>query len=383
MSWAEWLATQADERDHAALRRQLRPRVVEDQVLDLAGNDYLGLSRDPRVIEAAAAAIKTWGAGAGASRLVTGTLQIHDELEAALSRFLGWPAALVFSTGYHANLSVVTALADRHCLIVSDAHIHASLIDAARLSRSETVVVPHNDVAAVERALAASTRAAGEPASAGPRRALVLVESVYSVLGDAAALADLAQVCAAYEALLIVDEAHGVGVAGRGGHGLVREHGLAGHSHVVVTATLSKSLGTQGGVVAGSAAIVEHLINRARPFIFDTGLAPAAVAGAHAALDVLISEPARPELISRRIGELAEQTAVEVPAGAVLSLPMSSPTAALAAQAECLAHGVRVGCFRPPSVPDGISRLRITAQAGLIEQDWARAVAVVLRATGR
>jgi 8-amino-7-oxononanoate synthase len=380
MSWDTWLATRAAERDQAGLRRELHPRTADDSVIDLAGNDYLGLSRDPRVVEAAAAAIKTWGAGAGASRLVTGTLEIHAELEAALARFLGWPAALVFSTGYHANLSIVTALADRQSVIVSDAHIHASLIDAARLSRAEIVVVPHNDVAAVERALAVSTSSTTGTPPIRERRALVLAESVYSVLGDAAPLRELVEACAAYDALLVVDEAHGIGVAGNGGHGLAREYDLAGHPNAVVTATLSKSLASQGGAVAGSPAIIEHLVNWARPFIFDTGLAPAAAAGAHAALDILISEPKRPDVIARRIAELAERLAVDAPAGAVLSVPMKSPTAALTAQRECLASGVRVGCFRPPSVPDGVSRLRITANAGLSDDDWARAVAVVSRA---
>lgn len=370
MIWDDWLAAQSEARDAAGLRRELRPRGPDDDIIDLAGNDYLGLSRDPRVIEAAASAAKTWGAGAGASRLVTGTLDIHRQLEIALADFLGWPSALVLSTGYHANLSIVTALADRDTLIVSDAHVHASLIDAARLSRAEIAVVPHNDVAAVERALV----------SAGGRRALVLAESVYSVLGDAAPLRELAEVCAAYDALLIVDEAHGVGVAGSGGHGLVLDLGLAGHANIAVSVTMSKSLGSQGGAVLGSPEIVDHLINQARPFIFDTGLSPAATAGAHAALDVLIAEPCRPDVISRRVVELADRLGVEVPAGAVVSVPLGSPALALAAQAECLAHGVRVGCFRPPSVPDGISRLRITANAGIADEDWVRAVGVVSKA---
>ena len=384
MIWDDWLADEADARALAGLRRRLHPRGPDDDVIDLAGNDYLGLSHDPRVIEAAAAAAKTWGAGAGASRLVTGTLEIHSQLETALADFLGWPAALVFSTGYHANLSIVTALADRDALVVSDAHVHASLIDAARLSRAEIVVVLHNDVEAVERSLKVASLRQGSGHATGSttkrRRALVLAESVYSVLGDAAPLRELAEVCSAYDALLVVDEAHGVGVAGDGGHGLVRELGLAGHPNLVVTATLSKSLGAQGGVVLAIPQIIEHLVNRARPFIFDTGLAPAATAGAHAALDVLRSEPGLPAVVVRRVAELAARLAVEVPAGAVLSVPMGSPEAALAAQATCLAAGVRVGCFRPPSVPDGISRLRITANAGLADEDWERAVNVVLEA---
>jgi len=365
--WKQWLEQQAAQRAEAGLRRTLRPRGSDDDVLDLAGNDYLGLSRHPRVRAAAADAARTWGAGAGASRLVTGTLALHADLEAELAAFLGQPQALVMSTGYHANLGMVTALADRDCLIVSDAHVHASLVDAARLSRAEIVVTPHNDVAAVSTALA----------GADGRRALVLAESVYSVLGDAAPLLELAGVCASYGALLVVDEAHGLGVVGTGGRGLVAELGLSTHDHVVVTATLSKSLGSQGGAAFGSPALVEHLVNRARPFIFDTGLAPAAVGGALAALGLLREQPELPALVRSRVTELAAALGVEAPAGAVLSVPMPSPQVALAAQAAALEEGVRVGCFRPPSVPDGISRLRITTNAGVPEADWARASAVL------
>ena len=367
--WERWLVEEAAGRDAAGLTRRLRPRGADDGVVDLAGNDYLGLARHPEVTSAAAEAALAWGAGAGASRLVTGTLALHTTLEHELAAFLGMPASLVTSTGYHANLAVVTALADRDTLVVSDAHIHASLIDAARLSRAQVAVVPHNDVAGVDAALAAG----------GARRAMVLAESVYSVLGDAAPLTELAAVCAAHDALLVVDEAHGLGVAGTGGHGLVRDLGLAGHPHVVVTATLSKSLGAQGGAVLGTPALVDHLVNRARPFIFDTALAPAATAGALAALRVVRRDPDLPRRVRRRVTWLAGVLGVGVPAGAVLSVPMPSPLVALRAQAECLDLGVRVGCFRPPSVPDGISRLRVTTNAGVPEEDWRRTSEVLAK----
>lgn len=371
--WETWLADEAEDRQATGLTRTLRPRRPDDGVVDLAGNDYLGLSRDPRVVTAAADAAARWGAGAGASRLVTGTLTLHEDLEHELAGFLGWPAALALSTGYHANLAVVTALADRDTLVVSDAHVHASLIDAVRLSRARVEVVPHSDVTAVESALA----------SAGARRVLVLTESVYSVLGDAAPLADMAEVCARYDALLVVDEAHGVGVVGAGGRGLTADLGLAGHPHVVVTATLSKSLGAQGGVVLGSPALREHLVNRARPFIFDTGLAPASAGGALAALRLLAGSPELPRLVRSRVRDLAASLDVPVPAGAVLSVPMPSPQAALAAQAACEDRGVLIGCFRPPSVPDGISRLRVTCNAGAATTDWRRASTVLAgRLTG-
>ncbi|MFI0464207.1 8-amino-7-oxononanoate synthase [Saccharopolyspora sp. 5N102] len=367
--WETWFAEQRTKREDAGLQRTLRPRAVDDDVIDLANNDYLGLSCDPEVRRAAADAALAWGAGSGASRLVTGTTTLHAELERELAEFTGREAALVFSTGYHANLSAVTVLADKQTLIVSDAHVHASLIDAARLSRAAIEVVPHNDVAAVRAALA----------EAGDRRAIVLTESVFSVLGDAAPLVDLAAACADHDALLVVDEAHGLGVVGDGGRGLVHARGLADDRHVVMTATLSKSLGAMGGAVLGSVALIDHLTNRARPFIFDTGLAPAPTSGALAALRRLRGQPGFPALIHQRGGELADRLGVPRSAGAVLSVPMPSPQVAVAAQAAALATGVRVGCFRPPSVPDGISRLRITTHVGLDDERWARAVELLAR----
>ena len=367
--WFSWLHERAAARDAAGLRRVLRPRAAAEHLVDLAGNDYLGLSRHPDVVAAAEAAARRWGAGAGASRLVTGSLQLHADLEAELADFLGQPRALVLSTGYHANLAAVTALVDRDCLVVSDAHVHASLVDAIRLSRAEVAIVPHNDLAAVSSALA----------TAGDRRALVVVESVYSVLGDASPLADLAALATAYDAMLLVDEAHGLGVAGPDGRGLVHAHGLAGRPDVLVTATLSKALGAQGGAVLGSPELVEHLVNTARPFIFDTGLAPASAGAARAALALVRATPALPARVGDRMRALAGALDVPPVAGAVLSVPMPSPRVAVEAQAEAREDGVLVGCFRPPSVPDGVSRLRITVGGGIPDAEWSRAADVLAR----
>ncbi|MGH3366232.1 MAG: 8-amino-7-oxononanoate synthase, partial [Nocardioidaceae bacterium] len=310
-----------------------------------------------------AEAARKWGAGAAASRLVTGTLDLHGELERELAGFCGHPAALVFSTGYHANLGLITALADKDTLVVSDANVHASLVDACRLSRGRVQVVPHNDVDAVSDALSSREES----------RALVLSESIYSVLGDAAPLAGLSAACRRHDATLVVDEAHALGVAGRRGEGLVAALGLSGAEHVVVTATLSKSLGSQGGVVLGSTSLVDHLVNCARPFIFDTGLAPPAAGGALEALRIVISEPALPERVRACAVALSDALRVQPPAGAVLSLPMPGPREALQAQAALADDGLRVGCFRPPSVPDNVSRLRLTASARLtgVELDEA------------
>jgi 8-amino-7-oxononanoate synthase len=365
----DWLADASRQRRRAGLRRSLtarEPWLSTAQPLDLAGNDYLGLATDPRVVTAAAEAARTWGAGAGASRLVTGTLRLHERLERRLAEALGHEAALVLSTGYHANLAAVTALADAGTLIVSDAHVHASLVDGCRLARAEVQVVPHLDLAAVAAAL--SRR--GQP------RALVLTESVFSVLGDAAPVTELATVCARHDATLLVDEAHAVGVAGRDGLGLVAENGLAG-AGVVVTLTLSKSLGSQGGAVLASAAVVEHLVNTARPFIFDTGLAPPAAGAALAALDALLAEPSLAGRVRARANELAAGCGVPATSGAIVPVPMPGPDGAVAAQAAARRQDVLVGCFRPPSVPDGVSRLRLTSRATLTGAQMARALRVL------
>jgi 8-amino-7-oxononanoate synthase len=348
----------ARQREYDGVTRQVTPRrpgTGEQPLLDLAGNDYLGLALDPRVLDGAAQAALTWGGGAGASRLVTGTLGLHEDLEQALASFCQQPSGLVFSTGYLANLGAVCGLAGRGDLIVSDAHVHASLVDACRLSRARVAITSHNDVEAVEAVLA--TR--------GQAHALVLAESVYSVLGDEAPLADLAAVCARHGAVLIVDEAHALGTAGPQGRGLVAQAGLAGRPNVVVTGTLSKSLGSQGGFVLGHAAVRDQLINTARSFIYDTGLAPAATGAALAALGVLAAEPERVDAVRSVAAVLADVAQAPSPAAAVVPVAMPGPQAAVAAAQACAAAGVRVGCFRPPSVPDGISRLRVTARATL------------------
>ena len=367
MTFDAWLADQAQARLDAGLQRSLTPRPPFEDIIDLAGNDYLGLAGHPRVVGAAAAGAERWGAGAGASRLVTGTLGVHEDLEIALAAWIGTPAALVHSTGYHANLSAVTALTDADTLLVSDAHIHASLVDACRLSRARVVVTPHGDVGAVDRAL----RERDEP------RALVLTESIFSVLGDRAPLTELADTCSRHDAVLVVDEAHGLGVAGEGGRGLTHAAGLSGRRDVVVTVTLSKALGSQGGAVLGSSAVVDQLVNRGRPFIYDTGLAPAAAAAAREALAIVSDEPARVQRVNDTAAALADAVGVGRPGGAVLSVPMSGPVEALAAQAACASDGLRVGCFRPPSVPDDISRLRITASARLDDDAVAHACKVL------
>ena len=355
----DWLDERARARRAEGLRRTLAPRSAVEPVIDLASNDYLGLARDPRVVKAAVDAARTWGAGSTGSRLVTGSTGLHEELETELAAFCGTTAALVFSSGYTANLGAVSALSGPGALVVSDGAGHASLVDACRLSRARVVITPHLDVAAVDAALRTRSE----------QRALVVTDSVSSVDGGLAPLARLHAVCRARGAVLVADEAHALGIRGPGGRGLLAECGLAGEPDVVATVTLSKSLGSQGGAVLGTRAVVDHLIDAARSFIFDTGLAPPAVGGALAALRVLRAEPALPGHVLGVSAALAAVTGAPVPTSAVVSVILGEPQRAVSAAQDCLHRGVRVGCFRPPSVPVGTSRLRLTAHAALGEAD--------------
>ena len=362
----------ATARAAAGLRRELRPRAAADDLLDLASNDYLGLARDPRVTCAAAEAALRWGAGSTGSRLVTGSTDLHTRLEADLAEFVGARAGLVFSSGYLANLGAVTALAGAGSLVVSDAQNHASLVDACRLARGDVVVTAHRDVAAVDQALA----------DRRTEQAVVVTDAVFSVDGDLARLAELHRAARSHGALLVVDEAHGLGVVGPEGRGAAAAAGIAGAPDVVLTLTLSKSLGAQGGAVLADPVVIEHLVNTARAFIFDTGLAPSSAAASSAALSVLRSEPGLAAAVRARARDLAAALAtaglpVTEPTGAVVSVLVGDPGRAFEAAATLRADGIRVGCFRPPSVPDGVSRLRLTARADLTDDQVARTVLAV------
>ncbi|MGU3499137.1 8-amino-7-oxononanoate synthase [Mycobacterium sp. C31M] len=369
-----WLTEVEERRRAQGLRRALRVRPAVGTELDLASNDYLGLSQHPAVLDGGVQALRTWGAGAGGSRLVTGNTELHEEFETELAGFVGAKSALVFSSGYTANIGALVALTGQGALLVSDALTHASIVDACRLSRARVAVTGHRDVDAVAEALSGRTE----------ERAVVVTESVFSTDGVLAPLRELHDVCRRYGALLVVDEAHGLGVRGPGGQGLLHELGLAGAPDVVMTTTLSKALGSQGGAVLGPAAVRAHLIDTARPFIFDTGLAPAAVGAALAALRVLMAEPGLAGAVLARATELAQICDVaEEPTSAVVSVILGDPEVSVAAAAACLELGVRVGCFRPPTVPAGTSRLRLTARAALTAEDMALARTVLTEVLGR
>ncbi|MFI5831147.1 8-amino-7-oxononanoate synthase [Streptomyces sp. NPDC051578] len=368
-----WIDEAERARERAGLVRTLRPRPASSPLMDLASNDYLGLTQHPEVIAGAVRAAERWGGGATGSRLVTGTTELHAALERELAAFCGFEAALVLSSGYAANLAAVTALSGRGTLVVSDAGNHASIVDGCRLSRADIGVIAHGDVDAARKTLAGHEG-----------RSVLVSDSVFSVDGDAAPLAGYAAACRDEGAALVVDDAHGLGVLGEGGRGALHAAGLAGAPGVVATMTLSKSLGSQGGAVLGPAKVIRHLVNTARSFIFDTGLAPAATGAALAALRLLGREPERAararEVAALLHGRLtASGLTAARPDAAVVSVRAPSASAALRWAADCREAGLSVGCFRPPSVPDGVSRLRLTARADLTGDEISRAVAVILR----
>jgi len=371
--WLEALDHRSRLRAKAGLTRVLRPRAAADDVVDLAGNDYLGLARHPQVVAAAARALAGYGLGATGSRLVRGSTEAHAELEAELAGWLGAERALLYSSGYLANLGAVRALVRPRTLLVSDAHNHASLIDGCRLAGAETVVTPHADVAAVAAALAAVP---GRPG-------VVVTESVFSVDGDLAPLRELHATARAHGAVLLVDDAHALGVIGPAGAGGVAAAGLAGAPDVVVTATLSKALGGAGGLVAGGAALIRHLVDTGRTFIYDTAAPPAVVAGVRAAVELArAGDDRRTELADRAAAAVRRLRAagldVSAPAGGVISVTAPTADAAVAWADACRRRGVAVGCFRPPSTPDGSSRLRLTVNVGVPRERFDAAVEVIV-----
>lgn len=368
----DWLEKEFARRAEAGIFRRLRTRGADDDFIALQGNDYLGLSQDKRVIEAAVEATRRWGTSSTGSRVVSGSTALHAEFEEELADFTGAEAALVFSSGYMANLSAITTLSGPESVIVTDQDIHASLIDGCRLSRSEVSVAPHLDVKAMGEAL----RNRQQP------NALVITDSVFSVDGDLAPLSDVIEVCRRHQAALLVDDAHGFGVLGEGGRGATHAAGLSSAPDVVTSLTLSKSLGAQGGAVFGARRAIRQMIESARTFIFDTGLAPANVAAALAALRIMRAEP---DLVPRARDIAAEMSTrlrergftVSLPDAAVVSVRAPSPKAAEEWATHCAERGVRVGCFRPPAVTDGISRIRIASRADLTPAQVDRALEVI------
>jgi len=343
-------------------------------LLNFSSNDYLDLARHPDVVAAAERALRTAGAGATASRLVSGTLPLHEELEARLARLKGYPAALLFGSGYLANLGILGALLGRGDAVFADRLAHASLMDAAVLCRAELHRFRHNDPQHLDELL---------QKNAGTGRKLVVTESVFSMDGDVAPLPELAAVAQRHGALLLVDEAHATGVFGPGGSGLVREHKLEAVVNLSM-GTLSKALGGYGGFVACSTAMRALLVNRARAFIYTTAPPPAAAGAALGALDLLDQNPGWGAELLRRAGAFRDQlraAGLDVMRSAcqIIPIQVGANARALAAAGQLRAAGLLAIAIRPPTVPEGTARLRLSVTRAHSESDLARAADIIRR----
>jgi len=374
------IAERLEELRDRGLHRRLRliespqgSRVTLDgrQVLLLCSNNYLGLADHPRVREAAAEAATRWGAGAGASRLISGNMQPHRQLEERLAAFKGYESALLFGSGYLANTGTIAALADRGEVIFSDELNHASIIDGCRLSRAETFVYRHGDV----EHLAWGLREAGE------RAALIVTDGVFSMDGDLAPLEELAPLAREHGCRLMIDEAHATGAVGPGGRGSVAAAGLSGEVDVVV-GTLGKALGSYGAYVCASRELTGYLLNTARPFIFSTAPPPPSVAASLAALELVESDPHRVERLAQNAATLraalaAEGLAVGGSSTQIIPVEIGDAAQTMELCERGLERGVFAQGIRPPTVPEGRSRLRFTVMATHHADELERAAKLV------
>jgi 8-amino-7-oxononanoate synthase len=338
-------------------------------VLLLCSNNYLGFAEHPELVAAAAAAAAECGSSAGASRLISGTMRLHRELEERIAAFKRTPAALVFNSGYNANLAILTALVGAEDVIFSDALNHASIVDGCRLSRARTVIYRHNDPTHLEELL---RRERGRS-----RRRLIVTDSVFSMDGDLAPLPEISALARRYEALVAVDDAHATGVLGSTGRGSAEYFGLDWRELTIQMGTLGKALGSFGAYVAGPPEIIDTLLNRARSFIYTTALPPAVLAASAAAIELLLQTP-------ERVGRLRRLSVAFRSGLRDLGLPVrNDPTPiipvlvgpadkTMALSAWFLEQGVFIQGIRPPTVPEGESRLRVTLSADLSETDLTR-----------
>ncbi len=333
--------------------------------VNLCSNDYLALAGDPRLIKAAGACAEKWGAGAGASRLVTGNLVCHEELEEEIASFLGYEAALCFGSGYHANTGLIPALAGEGDLLLSDELNHASIIDGCRLSKARRLTFRHRDMDDLENLFKKHRR--------GARHAIVLTESVFSMDGDAPDFAALSGICEKYDATLIVDEAHALGVVGDG-RGMIAASNLQNRVAAVV-GTFGKAFGAFGAFVACSKNMREFLINTARSAIFSTALPPPVVGAALEAVRIVKVQGAeltrRLAANARALVDAARTAGFDVPdpAGAIVPVIIGGEKETLRAAHDLYERGVLARGIRPPTVPKGSSRLRLTASAGHTNAD--------------
>jgi 8-amino-7-oxononanoate synthase len=355
------------------------PRVLVDgkELLMMASNDYLGYCSHPAIKQAAQKALHIWGAGSGAARLISGNAAIFRDLEKKIARLKGTEDALVFSTGYMANIGLLSAVAEKGDVIYSDALNHASIVDGCRLSRAQVEIFPHGDTAALETFLQNGKKF---------RRRFIITDGVFSMDGDLAPLPRMAELSRAYRAQLIVDDAHGTGVLGRRGGGTIEHFGLEGRVDIIM-GTMGKALGCFGAFVAGSSELRDYLINRARTFIYTTALPPAVIAGAIAAIDLLEKEPQTRQTLLDNISFFRkglQELGFKIPAGTTQIIPVLVGDAqeALRLAGDLMREGLFIQAIRPPTVAEGTARLRITLMATHTKDDLTRALEILGR-TGK
>ncbi|MCZ6659866.1 MAG: 8-amino-7-oxononanoate synthase [bacterium] len=349
-------------------------------VIHLSSNDYLGLARHPAVLEAAEAALRRWGASASSARLIAGNLEPHREIEEALAAFEGTEAALLYSTGYMANVGVIGAIVGPGDAVYSDELNHASLIDGCRLAGAKLRTYPHADAGALEAMLAEDEEAARF------RRRLLVTDGLFSMDGDVAPLAALVDIKERYGCWMLVDEAHATGVLGDGGRGSIEQCGVSGRVEFVV-GTLGKSLGSFGAYVAAERDAIDYLVNRSRSFIFTTAPPPPVVAAARAALAVLEAEPERRERLWENIRRMArglEAIGAETMGSTTQIFPLlvGGDAEAMAFSDALLEAGLFAQGIRPPTVPKGTARLRLTVTASLESGEIDRTLEI-LKNVGR
>ena len=344
-------------------------------VIHLSSNDYLGLARHPAVLEAAEAALRRWGASASSARLIAGNLEPHRELEEALAAFEGTEAALLYSTGYMANVGVISAIVGPGDAVYSDELNHASLIDGCRQAGATLRTYPHADAGALEAMLAEDEEVARF------RRRLLVTDGLFSMDGDVAPLASLVDIKERYGCWMLVDEAHATGVLGEGGRGSIEQCGMSGRVEFVI-ATLGKSLGSFGAYVAAERDAIDYLINRSRSFIFTTAPPPPVVAAARAALAVLEAEPERRERLWENIRRMArglEAIGAETMESTTQIFPLlvGGDAETMAFSDALLEAGLFAQGIRPPTVPKGTARLRLTVTAALESGEIDRALEIL------
>lgn len=358
----------------AGLRRELRPAPPAGALRNFASNDYLGLATHPALVEAAARAARDFGAGSTAARLICGSLPPHHALEAALATWKHKEAALAFGSGYAAALGAIPALAGRGDFVVLDRLAHGCCVDGARLSGATLRVFRHNDAADLDRLLARLRR---DHAAA---RVLVVTESVFSMDGDRAPLAELVEVKDRHAAALLLDEAHAVGVFGPTGSGLAEELGLGSRVEVLM-GTLGKAVGAAGGYLAGSRVLVEHLMNHARSFLFSTAPVPAAAAAAGAGVALIQSAEGAARRVRLRDNICALRAALRQPedpaASAIVPWLVGDAHAAVALAAGLRGRGIFAPAIRYPTVKRGAARLRFAASAAHTAEDYAALAAAM------